>query len=317
MTDDPASTTDRSPRVSPDLAIMVLVVIWGVNFSVVKAALEQFEPLTFNGLRFALGALVLLPFVLRGPGFRRFDRRDWPMLVGLGVLGNTVYQVLFVYGIDLTLAGNAALMLAVSPVFVTLLSSALRHESIRLAGWIGVLLSLVGIACVLAGTSDIRFGADTLDGDLLMLVAAGAWAIYTVGASPLVRRYGALPVTGITTGIGALLLFVVSVPSLAAQDWQTVTPLGWSLLVGSGILAIGLAYVIWYHGVEHLGSARTAVFSNTVPVVALLTAWLTLGEAPTPIQLVGAALIVGGVLLTRLRGTEKAIREATDLPEGA
>ena len=317
MTDDPASATDRSPRVSPDLAILVLVVIWGVNFSVVKASLEQFEPLAFNGLRFVLGALLLLPFVLRGPGLRRFDRRDWPTLLVLGVLGNTVYQVLFVYGIDLTLAGNAALMLAASPVFVTLLSSALRHESIRPAGWIGVLLSLVGIACVLAGDSRIRFGTDTLNGDLLMLVAAGAWAIYTVGASPLVRRYGALPVTGITTGIGALLLFVVSVPALAAQDWQVVTPLGWTLLVGSGTLAIGLAYVIWYHGVEHLGSARTAVFSNTVPVVALVTAWLTLGEAPAPIQLVGAALIVGGVLLTRLRGTEKAIREASDLPEGA
>jgi drug/metabolite transporter (DMT)-like permease len=313
----PSSTSGRSPRVSPDLAILVLVVIWGVNFSVVKAALEQFEPLTFNGLRFTLGALVLLPFVLRGPGLRRFDRSDWPALIGLGVLGNTIYQVLFVYGIDLTLAGNAALMLAVSPVFVTLLSSALRHESIRPAGWFGVLLSLVGIGCVLAGTSNLRFGADTLDGDLLMLVAAGAWAVYTVGASPLVKRYGALPVTGITTGIGALLLLGASLPSFAAQDWSTVTPVGWSLLLGSGILAIGLAYVIWYHGVEYLGSARTAVFSNTVPVVALVTAWLTLGEAPAPIQLLGAALIVGGVLLTRLRGTEKAIRESSDLPEGA
>lgn len=302
---------------SPDLAIMVLVLIWGVNFSVVKAALEQFEPLTFNGLRFALGALVLLPFVLRGPGLGRFARREWPVLLGLGVLGNTVYQVLFVYGIDLTLAGNAALMLAVSPVFVTLLSSVLRHESIRPAGWIGVVLSLVGIGCVLAGTSNVRFGADTLDGDLLMLIAAGAWAIYTVGASPLVRRHGALPVTGVTTGIGALLLLIVSAPAMAAQNWQQVTGLGWLMLVGSGILAIGLSYVIWYHGVEHLGSARTAVFSNTVPVVALITAWLTLGEAPAIIQLVGAALIVGGVLLTRLRGTEKAIREASDLPEGA
>lgn len=317
MTGAPQSSTGGSPRVSPDLAILLLVLIWGVNFSVVKAALEEFEPLAFNGLRFALGALVLLPFVVRGPGLGRFSRQEWPALVGLGILGNTVYQVLFVHGIDLTLAGNAALMLAVSPVFVTLLSSVFRHESIRPAGWIGVVLSLVGIGCVVAGTSNIRFGADTLDGDLLMLIAAGAWAVYTVGASPLVRRHGALPVTGVTTGIGALLLLVVSVPALAAQEWQRVTGVGWLMLVGSGVLAIGLSYVIWYHGVEHLGSARTAVFSNTVPVVALITAWLTLGEAPTPIQLVGAALIVGGVLLTRLRGTDRALREATDLPEGA
>lgn len=304
-----------SPRVSPDLAILVLVVIWGVNFSVVKWLLEQFDPLALNGLRFALGALVLVPFVVRGGGLARFERRDWLPLIGLGVVGNLVYQLLFIFGIDFTLAGNAALMLAMSPVFVTLLSGFVKHESIRPAGWFGVAFSTVGIACVLAGTSGIRFGEETLVGDLVMLGAAVAWAIYTVGSSPLVRRHGALPVTGVTMWIGAALLFAVSIPSLASQDWSLVTPLGWTALVLSGTLAVGLSYVIWYHGVEHLGSARTAVFSNTVPIVALVTAWLTLGETPGPLQLAGAALIVVGVLLTRLRGTERAVRPVDGLPE--
>ncbi|MFW6039792.1 MAG: DMT family transporter [Gemmatimonadota bacterium] len=304
-----------SPRVSPDLAILVLVIIWGVNFSVVKWLLEPFDPLALNGLRFALGALVLVPFVVRGGGLARFERRDWLPLIGLGIVGNLIYQLLFIYGIDLTLAGNAALMLAMSPVFVTLLSAYMRHESIRPAGWLGVVVSTGGIACVLAGSSGIRFGAETLVGDLVMLGAAVAWAVYTVGSSPLVRRHGALPVTGVTMWIGAALLFVVSVPSLGSQDWGLVTPLGWTGLVLSGTLAVGLSYVIWYYGVEHLGSARTAVFSNTVPIVALVTAWLTLGETPGPLQLVGAALIIAGVLLTRLRGTERAVREVEALPD--
>jgi len=304
-----------SPRVSPDLAILVLVVIWGVNFSVVKWLLEQFDPLALNGLRFALGALVLVPFVVRGGGLARFERRDWLPLIGLGLVGNLIYQLLFIFGIDLTLAGNAALMLAMSPVFVTLLSAVLRHESIRPPGWFGVAFSTAGIACVLAGTSGIRFGAETLLGDLVMLGSAVAWAVYTVGSSPLVRRHGALPVTGVTMWIGAALLFTVSIPSLASQDWSLVTRLGWTGLVLSGTLAVGLSYVIWYHGVEHLGSARTAVFSNTVPIVALVTAWLTLGETPGSLQLAGAALIVVGVLLTRLRGTERAVRPADSLPE--
>ena len=304
-----------APRVSPDLAILVLVVIWGVNFSVVKWLLGQFEPLALNGLRFALGALVLVPFVVRGRGLARFERRDWLPLIGLGIVGNLVYQLLFIFGIDLTLAGNAALMLAMAPVFVTLFSAFMRHEHIRPAGWLGVTLSTAGIAFVLAGTSAIRFGAETLAGDFVMLASAIAWAVYTVGASPLVRRHGALPVTGVTMWIGAALLFVVSIPSLRSQDWSLTTPLGWTGLVVSGTLAVGLSYVIWYHGVEHLGSARTAVFSNTVPIVALVTAWLTLGETPGPFQLVGAALIIAGVLLTRLRGTERAVRPIEALPE--
>lgn len=304
-----------SARVSPDLAILVLVLIWGVNFSVVKAMLEQFQPLALNGLRFALGALVLVPFVVRDGGLARFERHDWPPLIALGVLGNTVYQVLFIKGIDLTLAGNAALMLAMSPVFVTLLSAFLRHEHVRLSGWTGILLSSVGIGLVLTEISGIRFGVETLVGDFVMLGAAAAWAIYTVGASPLVRRHGALPVAGVTMWIGGALLLVISIPALLSQDWGRTTPLGWTALVLSGTLAVGLSYVIWYYGVEHLGSTRTAVFSNTVPIVALVTAWLTLGETPGPLQLVGAVLIIAGVLLTRLRGTERAVREAKELPE--
>ena len=305
-----------APRVSPDLAIGLLVLIWGVNFSVVKWALGQFDPLAFNGIRFTIGAAVLVPFVLRGRGLARFERRDWLPLLGLGVLGNTVYQVLFVVGIDLTLAGNAALMLAMAPAFVTLLSAALRHEQVRTEGWIGVLLSIGGIVLVLTGAADVRFGRETVAGDLLMLGAAAAWAVYTVGASPLVRRHGALPVTGVTMWIGAVFLLLISTPSLLAQDWARTTPIGWVALVVSGALAVGLSYVIWYHGVEHLGSARTAVFSNTVPIVALATAWIALGETPGAQQLAGAGLIVGGVLLTRLRGTASALREdSPELPE--
>lgn len=306
---------ENSSRVSPDLAILALVLIWGVNFSVVKAALTQFQPLAFNGIRFALGGAVLVPFVIRQGGIARFGRRDWPALIALGVLGNTLYQMLFITGIDLTLAGNAALMLATAPVFVTLLSAGLRHERILPAGWIGIVLSMAGIGLVLAGATDVRFSRETFTGDLVMLGAALAWSIYTVGASPLVRRHGALAVTGVTMWIGAALLFAISVPSFLSQDWSRTTATGWLALTASGILAVGLSYVIWYHGVEHLGSIRTALFSNTVPVVALATAWLALGETPSAVQLLGAALIVGGVLLARLRGTERVIPEGAALPD--
>jgi len=288
------------PRVSPDLAILVLVLIWGVNFSVVKALLVQFHPLALNGLRFALGAAVLVPFALRGGQLKRFSRRDWLAIAALGVVGNTLYQVLFITGIDGTLAGNAALILAMTPVFITLFSAGLGQERV---GWAGIGLSTLGIGLVVWGGSMVRFGTETLRGDLTMLAAAVAWSVYTVGASPLVKRHGALPVTAATMWLGAVILFIVAIPSMAAQDWTQPTPLAWTGLVASGLLAVGLSYVLWYYSVEHMGSSRTAVFSNTVPIVALLFAWLALGETPALIQLIGAALILGGVTLTRLRGT--------------
>lgn len=310
----PRTETGRGLRVSPDLAIAALVIIWGVNFSVVKALLGPFDALALNGVRFALGAAVLAPFALKGSQFSGFTRRDWITVAALGLVGNTLYQFLFITGIDGTLAGNAALILAMTPVFVAVFSALLGQERVRLAGWFGIVLSTAGIGLVVWAGSVVRFGGETLQGDLTMLAATIAWSVYTVGASPLVRRHGALPVTAASMWIGAIVLFIAAIPAMVAQDWSRPSPLAWVGLVASGVLAVGLAYVIWYYGVEHLGSSRTAVFSNTVPIVALLFAWLALGETPAMLQLVGAALILGGVTLTRMRGTSAAGARARPSP---
>ncbi|NIR43356.1 MAG: EamA family transporter [Gemmatimonadetes bacterium] len=288
-------------------ALAVLIFVWASNFSAVKFALREFEPLAFNGLRFTLASLLLwLVITLRGRE-ARIDRRHWPALIGLGVLGNTIYQVFFVYGIDWTLAGNASLMLATTPVFTTLLSAGFRQERIALMAWSGVALSFVGIVLVvLGGRAAVTFGADTVKGDLAVLAAAAAWSAYTVGSNPLVRRYGPLPVTAVTMWIGCVGLVIVSLPVIVEQDWSAVGAGSWLALIYSGAFAIALAYFIWYYSIRAIGNTRTAVYSNLIPVVALVIAWLTLGEQPTWLQLAGAAGIVAGTILVRLGRVERA-----------
>jgi drug/metabolite transporter (DMT)-like permease len=317
MTDpstSPASEGER--RFPPDLAIVLLVLIWGSNFSVVKAALSEFSPLAFNATRFALASVVLAVFLWTTGTRLSFDRRDVSRLLGLGLLGNVLYQVLFIYGIDGTRAGNAALMLSTVPLVVTILSVALRHESISATGWGGVLLSISGIAVILWGSSrGVQFGSDTLRGDVMTLAAAVGWSVYTVLSSPYVQKYGALPVTTLTLWTGTVGLLAVSAPALAAQEWGSVSPGAWSGLAFSGVLSIALAYILWYYGVRHLGSSRTAVYSNTVPVVALLVAWLTLGEVPTWAQVGGTAMILGGIGLSRLSRRPVVVLEDAVPPE--
>ncbi len=296
----PSSSTARPP-ISPDLAILLLVLIWGMNFSVVKLALREFAPLAFNALRFVLASAILFAVLRPSRATLKIERRDIPTFIGLGLLGNVLYQVFFIYGVHWTLAGNAALMLATVPIFVSLFSTMRRHETIGRAGWAGVLMSVSGIGLVVWGsTRGLQFGAETIRGDITMLAAAVAWSAYTVGAAPLVQKYGPLKATAGTMWIGTVVLVLISTPSLLAQDWSAVSVGAWAGVGFSGALSIALAYIIWYYGVRHLGSSRTAVYSNTVPIVALLVAWVTLGEVPTLIQLAGAAAIVGGVLLSKL-----------------
>ncbi len=288
-------------------ALAVLILIWASNFSVVKFALREMSPLAFNGLRYTLASLLLWLSIKVGGRGTNIPRHHWPALIGLGVLGNTVYQVFFIFGIDWTLAGNSALMLAAAPIFTMLLSVIFKQERIGSMALSGVIISVVGIGLVVwGGTRAVSFSADTVRGDLTVLAAAAAWSGYTVGSAPLVRRYGALPITAVTMWIGGVGLLAVSIPSFLSQDWGAVRPVSWLALVYSGAFAIALAYFIWYYSVHHIGNTRTAVYTNFIPVVALVIAWLTLGEVPTWLQVAGAVAIVGGTILVRLGRIERS-----------
>lgn len=277
----------------------LMVVIWGVNFAVVKWALEVFDPLGFNALRYVLASALVFA-VLRGQGRLRLpDRADLPRIVLLGLVGNTVYQVAFILGVDGTRAGNASLMLALVPVFV--LAFAWRRDGPPgTAAWLGAALSVVGVAAVSWSTLEVD-GTSTLRGDLIMIGAALVWAIYTVEARPLIERYGSVQTTAWTLWVGAVGIFLIGVPSLAGQDFGRVGAAAWGGLAFSALFSIGLAYLIWYRGVERLGGARTAVFSNFTPVVALLAGALWLGERLTIISIAGAAMVIGGIILVRTR----------------
>lgn len=285
-----------------DLELLLVAVLWGVNFSVVKWGLDSLEPLAFNALRFPLAAVVVL-LVLRSRGALTLPRKeDWPALVALALLGHLVYQVVFIYGLDLTLAGNASVLLATSPAWTVVIAALRGHERPGPAVWAGVGASLAGVALVVAGGSrGLSLAGGTVAGDLLMLAAAALWAFYTVEGRGLIDRYGPLAVTSWTLTLAVLPLVALGLPDLASGELAALDAGGWLAVGYSGVLAIGTAYVLWYRGVRTVGSTRTAVYGNLVPVVAVAVAWLWLGETLSTLQLVGAAVTIGGVALTRLR----------------
>jgi drug/metabolite transporter (DMT)-like permease len=142
-------------------------------------------------------------------------------------------------------------------------------------------------------------GGGALVGNLILLAACFAWALYTVGARPLVERYGSVPTTVWTLWIGAVGLMAAGTPALARQDWGAVRPAAWGGLAFSATFAISLAYLIWYRGVERIGNTRTAIFSNLTPIVALFAGAVLLGERPSLAALVGVGLTLGGVMVVR------------------
>ena len=287
----------RSTRALLGLALMVA--IWAANFSFIKVALREVPPLAFNALRFPLASLATFA-LLRTAGPIPIPRgADAWRILALGLIGNFIYQLFFISGMEYAHAGIASLLLSGTPVMTAILSAALGHERVGRRVWGAVAATFSGMALVVLGGRAASAGGAPLWANLLMLCASASWAVYTVGANGLIERYGPAAFTAWTLWWGTAGLVVAGLPQLRSLDLARLSTETWIAIVYSGVLSIGLAYSLWYYGVQHLGNTRTAIFNNLVPVAALAVAWVWLREVPTALQLAGAAVIVAGVSFAR------------------
>lgn len=281
-----------------DLTMILVVLIWGANFSVVKLALAELPPLAFAALRFTIAGVLLFALLLLREGMPRLPKGALWKLTWVGIVGNTLYQILFTLGLQRTSAANASLLIATTPALVAGFGALLGIERLRRATISGIGLALAGVALVLAARG-LSFTQAGLLGDLMLLGCAVAWTVYTLGVRSMGGGLSPLAITAWTMATGVPGLLLVAGPELAATDWAAVSAGAWAGLAYSSLLALVVAYLLWNNSVRVAGSNRTAIYGCAIPLVAALAAWPLLGETPTPLQAVGAALIVAGVLMTR------------------
>ncbi len=278
--------------------MLLVCLIWGVNFSVMKLAIAQIPALAFTAIRFTI-ASVLLWLVLRmSEGPMRLPAPALRRLIILGVIGNTFYQLAFILGLAHTTATNSSLIIATVPTVVAVFAGVLGLERVTTRMWWGIGLGTLGVVLVIAA-GGIEFSASTLHGDLLSVVAVLCWAGYTVGLRDVPAGVSPLRITMITTIAGMPGLVLVGLPDLIRLEWGSIPAMAWTALAYATLLSLVLAYILWNRSVKTVGGTRTAIYMCVTPLVAGGAAWIMLGEHGRPSQAVGAVLIIAGVLLTR------------------
>jgi drug/metabolite transporter (DMT)-like permease len=280
---------------SIDAALIAVVLIWAVNFSVVKGALRHFPPMAFTTIRLVLAALLFLAIarLSPGPSVLPSDRRR---LLVLGLLGHTLYQVLFILGIRATTASNSAILLGLTPVFVALLSLFLSPDKPRPGAFIGIAVSIFGVYLVLHDST--RAGGSLL-GDALTLGATFCWSLQTVLSQPVVARYGPLKTSAYAISIGSVAFAPLGIPELLRMTPSAIPASAWWALGYSIVFSLVIAYCIWFYAVGRIGPTHTSVYSNLTPVAAVAVAYLALGEPVGWPKLVGAVVILLGIYLVR------------------
>lgn len=225
----------------------------------------------------------------------------------MGLLGNLVYQGLFIIGIDFTMAANAAVMLGTIPIWVAIFTHFFIGEKMNLFKTIAVFFAFTGIVFIISGgAEEFSFGSETFLGDLIIILAAMIWGGFTVLSKPFLDRYTPIQFSAVMTSIGCIVLFAIGLPNIATISWMDVSYTSYGGVVYSGLLSIGAAYVIWNYGLQTVGTVRTATFQNLVPVMGLLFGILLLNEQLSLLQYIGSAIVITGIVLARFKRKEAA-----------
>jgi drug/metabolite transporter (DMT)-like permease len=282
-----------------NVLLLLTSLIWGAAFVAQRVGMDHMGPLTFNGVRFSLGALALLPLIAY------MGRRQTSAPVPLAVLvrgGLLMGSALFLgawlqqFGLCYTTAGKAGFITGLYVVFVPLIGIPLGHRY-GLGTWAGAGLAIAGM--YLLSVTD-SFSMDK--GDALVLLSAFFWGVHVLLVGRLTQGLAAVDAVklaaiqfaacGLISLTGAVLFEEISLAGL----WAGIIP----ILYG-GLMSVGVAYTLQVVAQRDARPAPAAIILSLEAVFAALAGWMLLGETLTPQALIGCALMLCGMIWSQAR----------------
>jgi drug/metabolite transporter (DMT)-like permease len=288
--------------VLPFGALILASTIWGTADVASKRALDDMGPMMLTALRFIVTAIVL-EIICRHARLKPLQGRT---AASLGLIGVALACVTQNLGLKLTTASDASLIQGAAPALAVLLAIAVLRERPKRALFLGVGVSLAGVATVALATGNADGGA--LGGNLLVLLSAIGFAAFIVVGRHAVASAG--PIAAVTGAVRYALMVLIPaaiVESVIAggRSVANIQIESLILVLYLGIACSALAYALWGFALQYLESSRAAVFDNLVPIIGVAAAGLFLGEAVTLRHLIGIVLVLGGVGLIAVMSQEK------------
>ena len=277
---------------------VVLMVIWGVNFSVTKTILDQVPLGALLFVRFLwmmLLGLGLIAWLYRGRLRQSLPhRRDVPRFIAAGLIGHTAHVGIVTWGLHLSTPFSSSLVLSSGPLWTLLILAALGAERLRPPQVVGTVAAFLGILLFMSD----KFSSGVLRaglGDLVLLLAAGLFSLYTVVARPLTSRYGAPVLLGYTLLVGAPPVLLFTLPAFLVEPWRALPASIWLWMFYAVTISSFLGWLGWAWVNQVRGVAKSAPLMYMMPPIAGVVSWITLGETFTWLKISGAGVTMAGV----------------------
>lgn len=274
---------------------------WATNIILGRYVRAEIGPLTLTAARYVVAAMIFAAILKKLPPAERRPGKDLLSLAAMAVTGVVLFAPILYFGLKFTTAVNGTLINGLGPLLTAVFAAWLIKEPFSGRQLAGALMALAGVVVLISGASLSFFNkANFNPGDLLIVLAAVLWALYSVAGRKAMKKRSPLSATALSMFFGLPLL-------LAAAVWEmSLLPVVRSLkllliVLYLGIFPVALGFFSWNAGIKKLGPGGAMVFYNTLPLYGALLGFLFLGETMGVPHLAGGALILGGGLVSSVR----------------
>ncbi|MEZ3608248.1 DMT family transporter [Bacillus subtilis] len=274
----------------------LMIGLWASAFPGIRAGLEGYTPEHLALFRLLIGSMALLLFAVLTQ-MRLPDLKDIPAIFLLGFLGFAFYHILLNIGEKTVSAGVASLLVTTTaPIFSAMLSRLFYKEHFGFTKWLGSMISLLGVLLIAFGAGDFTY---SMNGIMVILLAAFSESIYFVFQARYIKKYGFIPFVTFTIW-GGTIPMLVFLPGLG-EEMMNASISATLSIVYLGLLPTVIHYFALAYVTSLVGASEATLSLYVTPALALIISWLWIGEIPTLISLLGGVVTVGGVCFTYLK----------------
>ncbi|MHA2379975.1 MAG: DMT family transporter [Candidatus Thorarchaeota archaeon] len=293
------------------LAIALTTMFWATSLIFAKIVFDEVTPIIFVALRYTLACPFLIVFmaVLGNKGRPRASfRANWRVILATGLTGPFLSQILQYIGLDLTTAGDAILLLNLSPVFAVIIAAPVLNEAITTEKVGGLVLATLGAIMIVMNTTpgDPSFAPLRLLGNMIVIASTFFFALNGIIGKIGVGSMDSLSFTFYSTLSAVPFLWITAAILEDITVLLHLSPTAWLLILWVGVVNTAIGFALYYESLNHIEASKVQIALNLIAVWGVMMSVFILGESATVLQLLGGSLtVIGVVFAQRVRGQSK------------